>query len=554
MKKNISKLIISIAIIIFSTSCSEHSNKYKTILNQKTDSLSLSLPIVRSTDWVENIEKIGKDSLIFFLRDSYESYPVLYKFSLSTGKYDSIDVSKFIPQNSILEYFHYINKDSILLFLYHSSLKTDSSILLVNDKAELKKVFPINYKKFPTTKEPFKRGLFQQAFVTSKPITYFSDNKMFTTTEFLESHKFNYDFVKNHKAPLIGYYDFDRDTIIMNNDIWFPSIKQGAIYSKYAIYHISHCLSPKGNPIVGFRYTDKLFEWDLATDKVIEHSIKSQLLDSILPLKYKGKTIAKQQISYSILKYDKKLKMYTRTISFPEDKYGDFKNIVVFADDNFNYLGETYNSDIWYCFEDEWFPILQNNKSKKISFIKPHFTWGDLDSSIIRLAQKQAITKRTEEKEQFLCSIKGKIKKEYKKEIFAPFAENYLNIKDSTYLVIVVNEGGCHSCNEYILDVFKANRKAFSSYPIYLLMIANTQDFISINKEKYNLNNWDKIKTVDNNKYKMVELSTSHNPRLILVKDKKIISDSIYNPSNLKTIMPKALGLFGKQWSTCSIK
>lgn len=528
MKKSI-LILATIAAIFLIASCRTKKDDAQLVQSKVVDSLHLEIPHQNySRLRLLDIDKRTGLHLAMF-GNTWEIEPVLYFFKKNQSVFtDSINLKSVLPENHSISKFKYFSKDSILLFLFTHEIKKDSLIILTNNKAELLKVFPFNNSYIPSS---YNKTTVDSSLLTSFYSGIYKDKKFFFSLMPWRFTYFKADSLARIRYPLIAYYDFEKDSIITNNEIWFPNLKTG--FYAWNAYSITFCLSPKGNPIIGFSYTPQLLEWDLQSGKTIKHRIASLVVDSILPTEeYIDQQFSDKQAYYSNIWYNLENRVYIRKINFPQKTYGNFKNIVVYADNRFNYIGENnnYNKSIveyagWSC----------NYKNKKITdFVKLKYNYSFMDTSAFRAEMMAGKDTKQTKINKYKCSV-GISEKEtsnYKDEYIVKYLRNRINIADSTYSIFIVQNNACQGCVEYIYNFFMNNKEVLDDGRIYLLVIDSDYEYANQYLENYNLLDFRKLKRDSVEKYSLFNPFLDKNPRLVLINDLEVVLDSVYQPGD----------------------
>ena len=555
----IQKTILFIAIILL-ISCS---GQRKSITIDKiviTDSTYIPIPS-KEYNKPGNCQIIEIDNKEITINQGYKygsSNQELYIIDNATKQIiNKISLENILDYNEYdLSHYHFINKDSIFLF-YSKFSVMDSAIIMVNYNNEIKKVYPINNPYISTNKHKFINDSLKISilFWPNKPI-YTKDKIFFSFYLAYDADYGTEEFIKN-KHPLIGYLDLKNDTIILNHDIWYPVSEEGAFYP-FQSKIIEFCLSPNGNPIIGFANTTKLYKWDLENNKtkLLISNLRSQLIDTIYPLKTPSDIgTDNEQPYYGHINFDKEKEMYFRYIEFPKEKYGNFKRITVFADKDFNYLGEAYNS---YYKIGETYHVnnttsanwgMQHNINNwfyseyedSIKLVKTKYSFKKLNIDVIKNAMLSEVKRVKETKQKEICKAVGSdgIIKDINKKTIVKYFKNTFNISDSTFSVFTITDEGCDGCNDNLLLFFKANKQVISKLKTHLLFAGTNLDYFNKKITDYNLSNLNNLRIDSSVVYKEMHPFNNYNIRMTLVRDNKIVSDTVYMPNGLEKIMTR---------------
>lgn len=541
IKKNARKKFFAFFLCIFGVAFVFISYSYKDKLkfkNQITDNISIESPHALY-DKLSFFEQVNAEkSMCFTVGNVYETHPVLYKFNFDTQLLtDSIDFSKLLPSDATIIQFHYLSKDSIFLFLMERTNYHERAILLTNQNAELKKLYKINSPLFSNkTPDSPPEFLFDFMRVT--------DEKLIINIFPFDFTAFDSEKIKHKNYPIIAYYDLQKDTLVFNKELKFPDLTIG--YLPWGANFCDVCISPSGNPIIGFRYTPTLIEWDIEKNCNYTHEIKSNSINTILPSPNEIFTEnCDTQPYYSSLNYNSFQKKYSRKISFPDQRFGNFRNILVFTDYKFNYLGETINSN--YTNQNiANFQYIENSNSSENNF------FFVTNKDIPKLASISTIKKEIDlsQKRQNLiinnarCSIGigGKSMK-YSSSDFINFANKRHHINDSAFVLFTVQENTCLGCVKYILNFFYTNKTVLDKKQFYLLYVSKDTNSEKEELKKFDFSDFKNFRVDTSSIYQTFHPYVSDNPRITFVKNNKVEFDSIYPSGNLEEMVLKAMEL-----------
>jgi len=512
------------------------------ILNLPTGATSLNVAKIYEVD--------GKPFL--FLR----MYPfnTLFIYDLTT---DSLVKEIKINNLSLID-LEYINKDSILLFGF-SSKGNDSTLRVINYDGITQKIYPLIYPNIVSSLYPNK--ILRPLKNNINPSTIARvDDKIFMS--------FNYPHYGfkgySTKHPIIGYYDIKKDTLIMNQKIWYPELKDN-IYYKSEMYDAYLSLNHKGNIIISFPYTPTFYEWDYNSDKLDTHNLNSQFME---PIPYSDTLFNNEREYYNWVFYNglysnmKSIcisdspKIYYRDILLSSIKYGEYNYLRVFYDENYKYLGEslidiseltaqTYKGKHVVTTVENGKVVVRFYKQKFKSFNKK-----ELKRKLETIAKEKIETERKEKKE--LCNIVGEsiLKFEYQRDNIVKYLEKSHAIKDTSYAVLIVNKMGCGSCNDYILRFMKNNQSVLYNIkdrPFYLIYVDENSTSQDVFQYLSTYMIFDKNHTkVDLSKlYSKFHPFGMYNPRLVLVSHKKVLYDEVHLPDEMEQCARKIFDYYG---------
>jgi hypothetical protein len=225
-------------------------------------------------------------------------------------------------------------------------------------------------------------------------------------------------------------------------------------------------------------------------------------------------------------------------------------------DYKFNYLGEIIlNRKNSYLSINN--PLISDERNKikyyaslsedetKIKLVKKEYIFKNWD---ILKAQKEINDSLLQyikyKKEQFKCLINFKKTNKYEKDKLFQYKKNKLQIKENTFAIVCIRLDGCFHCNEFIYDFFSKNLMFLNQTNTYILLY---NPYTANNNLLYK--NFESLKTnhliKENVVYPVIHPFSENNPRLILVKDNKIISDTIYMPDKQVVLIESLLKFQG---------
>ncbi len=512
------------------------------ILTLPTGATSLNVAKVYEVD--------GKPFL--FLR----MYPfnTLYIYDLVI---DSLVKEIKISDISLID-IEYINNDNILLFGF-SPKGNDSTLRVMNYDGNTQKVYPLIHANIASTQFPNKilRPLKKDMYPST--VVRVSD-KIFI------SFRYPHYGIKGYstKYPIIGYYDVKKDSLIMNQKIWYPELNDN-IYYKSEMYDAYLSLNHKGNIIISFPYTPTFYEWDYNTDKLDTHNVNSQFME---PIPYSDTLFKNEREYYNWVFYNglysnmqsinisDSPKVYYRDILLSSIKHGEFKYLRAFYDENYTYLGESL-IDIKEIHAQNYkgkhvVTTVENGKIV-VRFTKQKFkpfNKKELKRKLEAIAHKKIENERKEKKE--LCSIVGEstIKFEYQRDDIVKYLGKAHAIKDTSYAVLIVNKMGCGSCNDYILRFMKNNQGVLYNIkdrPFYMIYVdenSTSQDVFQY-LSTYMIFDKNHTKADISKLYSKFHPFAMYNPRLVLVSNKKVFYDEVHLPDEMEQCARKIFDYYG---------
>ncbi len=547
-------LVFGTIIIILLTAC--YTKKDKITIKRVLVEKEIRLPLpkgVLSSSVIQIIKENGKTLLFVYF------YPQKKIFVYDLNKKILIHDIPIYRNLAEIENFRYINKDSIWIFGSHSlRYNYDSSLMVVNYDGVIKHVYPfynnffVSLKTYPNlycdsidAMDEMAIDTILFAYNNESPENLIVDKKIFFTTIAGNIGS------KSHlpHLPIVGYYDLNKKKVELNNQLYYPYYSDSLFYPKSRLhyyYPIYWSINPKGRILLSFCYTPTIFEWDYINNDVKMHRVKTQLIDTIYPfLKPTQLNNDTTDIYYNIF-YVSNLEMYLRFARLSSN-YGN-KNIVIFSDNNFNYLGEAIielDEMPHYIFDDNFISTSIADDSLTLKFFKYEFK--PLDINAIR-KHLDSINNNNKEKE--ICRITGKNGNiPYNSEGFIRYLNNF-EINDSSFAIIILSKNGCHTCNDYIAKTISINQHVFfnlTEKPFYLLYVGENEQKSNVYHilKEYSINKNKHLKVDTTSIYPIFNPFGSENPRLVLVNNEKIVSDTVYLPTNLEKLVENLLEFYG---------
>ncbi len=545
------KIILPIIIIL--GSCRAQNDNYKTIVGFKEkQSFSIKMPHENCNPYIVQYY----DSLIITYFYGYDSLYVYNISNLNKAEY-TIPLTDY----HMIHNFKFINNDSIWV---NGEIKKgyDHPFELINKKGEIKRKINIkNYIHDYNFKDDYVK-------LNNRNSEFIYENKLFFTLYYYLEDGKNAHYEKH---PLIGYYDILKDKVVLNNDLYFPIIKDGIYYpvDNYMRYCPQFTVNDKkGDVIISFFYTPYYYVWNLASGSVKMYKAKSLLIDTIMPF---NKPISKKDDEYRA--YEMKLggyfgmnylrgqDIFVRSLFLPEGDYGKNRYVHVFIDGNYNYLGEVsepnkifLNNE--YIYFQEWnndsLILVYNHSNGYIHVSLGNLIFKEENQKEYTDSFKSLVKKYKEQKQNEICQIVGTPKGEdykYKPEDILKYVSKQCDIKDTSFSLIILNEKGCSSCNNYYLEFLMINKNVLFSLskPLYLLYVnqgSTVKDLKQYILKPYCLDQNKNVKTDTSLIYDNFNPFSMNNPRLLLVKSNKVISDTVYTPDNLEKLIERLLDFY----------
>ncbi len=489
-----------------------------------------------------------------------DSFIVVYYYPIDTlfiydNKDSELKYKVPLKDYHIIHAFNFISKDSIWVFGEIKKGYNDPFEVIDVNGAIKKKIDIQNY----LTDESFKD------YTNIDGNNFIYDNKLFFTLYYyLEDGK----NIKYKKHPIIGYYDILKDKVVLNDELYFPYIKDG-IYYPTNDYYKRYCPQftineKKHEIIISFSYTPTYYVWNLDSNKVnTYHSAKTLLVDTIIPFKRLIKRddpefypYTKTLGMYFGMHYLRGQDIYVRSITLPEKDYGPNNYVYIFVNGENEFIGEVKTTEIiknnYFSFQ-EWsndsLLLAYSSNGNKLTVYLGKLVFKQMNQNEYVNKFKISANQIKEKEQNKVCRIIGNKQNIEKKDVLLYLKEKH-NINDSTFSAIIINKKGCYSCNDYILNNFlNINKQVFLSLekdPLYLLYIDDdgNKSFIKNNILGDFINFEQRVKIDTTTLYEKFNPSNSFNPRLILVRQNKILSDSVYMPDNLLNLVEELIEFY----------
>ncbi len=451
---------------------------------------------------------------------------VAYKINLPYGNLRGIINPIFI---------HVYNLDSILVVFDGNFIGYDTSIVMINKSGKIIKNYNVENKYFKTSKnlEP-DTPLYIYAYTSH--IFYF-DKICFSLRRYTNNNE--------TLLPVVGYYDLKKENVVVCEQL---KLKADVYYTTFIDSNLI-CISPKNS--------SKVYLWNIKTNFVYSKEMKSKLIDSLkLAKNIPFFDSEKELYKYLDVINFKEKKIFVRTLALPNNVFGSNFAIQLLYDYKFNYLGEIIlNRKNSYLSINN--PLISDERNKikyyaslsedetKIKLVKKEYIFKNWD---ILKAQKEINDSLLQyikyKKEQFKCLINFKKTNKYEKDKLFQYIKNKLQIKENTFAIVCIRLDGCFHCNEFIYDFFSKNLMFLNQTNTYILLY---NPYSANNNLLYK--NFESLKTnhliKENVVYPVIHPFSENNPRLILVKDNKIISDTIYMPDKQVVLIESLLKFQG---------
>jgi hypothetical protein len=438
-----------------------------------------------------------------------------------------------------LESYRFVNRDSIFITYYvdnyDEELKNPSRFQMINYKGETISIFGYD---IDTTDVKNKGYNIDDILPTCNflrmPIC--EDKILFPTYRLNVDNVGTPEFMKN-PIPFALMYDLEKQKYVISRHRNFPYVTEGVYYptSKNVVYA---SISGNNLPLYRYNYSSNVFEWDYKNDEIITHSLKSRLIDTIMPCEKPTRYSANALESYyGIIFYDKCNELYYSEMYFNENFYGDMQHAIIIADKNFNYLGEIYNNVYWPAYSNEnlLFDLRPKDDSTiTISYLKIVKTNRDYDKYI------DSCRNDLQQKKKAVDDYKERF--DAGKNTISNFLKSNIKLETDNYKIVTfyVNEG-CLGCSDAVYDEIHNNRDIFEESQFYIIVSASSKSEAIEELTRFGLQDFKNL--VIDSKGVLKRLAGTDgllNPRITIVKDNKVVLDSIYRAKDIvKELIPQ---------------
>lgn len=484
---------------------------------------------------------------------------IVYRYDVDKIVFYDLDKRKIYNEiklrNNYLYSFKYLNKDSIFLFYVNqldpNNYVDSTQLQLVDFKGKIKENFVYNNKNiWKRDNLPLNEDSAFYPSLLGSNLNIFNNENVFLLLD--RQNEYNIgtgNFFKN-KSPIVAYYNIKSKKLIESKKIWYPYIKEGNYYP--SDFNIINCgISSDNLPLIRFFYSSALYKWDYKNDVVYKYELKSRLVDSIPPLDYETRSSANNvEAMYASISYDKYNEIYYSVVYFSQEIYGNYWWSLIISDKNFNYIGEILKPKI-----NSFMPVFTKDylitaySSKKgffnVDFYKIKFEDVNYDDYINSF--KQFLKNKKDSINKLVCDITGVDNSSINKAPIINYLNKYMKIKDKKYAVVsIYTNQGCPSCKDKVTQFISENAYTLNKVPLYLNIVSDNYNGAREYIKTKGILKFNNIYIDTTNTYVLFDNFGNKNPRLTLVSENKIISDTIYNPKDInEKLIPRILSHTG---------
>jgi len=476
---------------------------------------------------------------IKFIENEQQLLAVFYGFNtLYFYDLNSLKIINKVQLNNTFNFdnVEYINKDSIFIFCSGvDKYFYDTSIVVINDKGIIKHSFGINQKGVISSKTYNLNNLNDSIYMNALFPLFTSNNVLFQNRAYFIYNISHENFIRSKGLlPIIGYYNFDKKAAFKKN-ISYP-VSNSLLVFNYPenILKVNFSFEPQNKEMfVSFSFSPYVYKMDVEKNETRLILMPSKLIDTSSV--YLENTNPQNNLFiYGRVNYISELNKYIRINS---RKINDsiYKSISTY-DKNFNYLGEKLISYKMNIENDHYFYAgIINDK-----LVVEQYKSCEIDYASQKLDNDLKLLPKTDTKNETCNANQNKEKSQ--KEFIQYLSQK--NIKPSTALILVLHDMGCGSCNEYLLKTLSINSflLKLKTNPLHLIYLTDKIDLAKSYMKKLNIEPY----IIDSpHNYNPYHPFKYFNPRLVLIKDKKIISDTIYMPDQLELLLERLMNFYG---------
>ncbi len=544
--------ILFLLSIIF-ISCQKQKKDFPKTIDRIQISKIVKLPapahIYETRYYIMQLKKQHNDTLLFMY-----IYPrkKIFVYSLSQ-KVLLKEIPIYNKLHNIYS-FKYCTDDSIwILGSASQHYNFDSSLIVINHKGIVKHIYPFYHDYFITLKtypnlysvsDPFDENAFDTIlFINTSvlPDNLITDHKVFFSTVPLGASQ---QHQQKRQLPICGYYDIVSRQVVLRKSVYYPDLSD-SLY--YPIYYVagSQIFSHRKTFLLTYYYTPTILEWFWRKNRFLKHTnFFSQV--ALPPQFTKSSDDFRLTTAYYKIFYMPSEHTYFRFVALDDRQCN--QKLVVFADTNFNYKGEALITDEYiprYVFNENLISASIQDDSLVIRFFQYKYKKLNIDTLKHQIDSLCHIMKHNS------CEVPDQqSSSHYDTLLLFNYLKNKFSIEDSSFALIILSEEGCHSCNDHIAKFISVNKNLFFTFqasPFYLIYQASGKCNKTVENQLayYGLQKNEHVRTDTSSIYHTINPFSSFNPRLVLVKDKKIISDTVYMPDEINRMKIKLMKFYG---------
>lgn len=541
--RNIIIICVLLLFVLAAESCSEKSNPY-----------IFDFELLKKAEI--KLENVDRNYGYFYFVEINNSNVLIFCNYKSISFYD-VDLGTKIKEiktdkERILQSVKFINKDSIFIYYHHKEWRYDAiyagQFQLIDINGKIKKIY--HYKVDSADLKDRKldiNEIMPPSLYNSQGLLTSSNNVFFSPYSRQIGNIGTKEFIEN-KMPLLMFYDTEKENFYVSKQENFPYIKEGMYYpSDFNI--INYSMSDKGFPLIRFFYSSVLFEWDYKNDKLIEYPLKSRLYDTIPPLQVATSSSNNIEAKYIQNCYDQYRKQHYSSIAFNNDIFGKQENgrnlySIIIADNNFEYLGEAFcprYSPNFFTNKDMLYIKRENDSIIGINYLKIKKQKINFDQYI------DSVRKDLEKRKNCYLDFL-RINSSKKGNYVVNLLKGKIKIEQNDYTVVTIYaQNGCLGCRQEVMSLISQNQELLEKNGLYLIISNNDPSVCISELKKFNLLKYKNL-LIDSTGFvrKLTITDEMLNPRITIVKNNKIVLDSIYSTNDMADVfMPKLINSLG---------
>lgn len=524
-------LICLFSIFVFSCSKQKKNYLYEYVLSP-IDEISFNL-----TDSSKNVLT---DYQLFETDTAKLIFMYFKNEKISVYNFDNQNFIKTIPLKKNVPLFSFYVKtiDSIFL-LYNSGFffdYTDSVLTCIDFDGQLVENYFFENKYFKSLNNEIKNDSSYYPHTMHHKLGFDNQNSLFFLVSKYAQRELGDSNSRNSALPPIACYDIENKKLsFINLPFLMPPV--GYFYPQ-AFNHYYVSTTKAGNPLLSYRYSSIFYEYNIATDSLIQHYLKSLLIDTIEPEKDKNNCrqlhFINNKGTFNKITYDKYRDIYFKTVLLPRKQYEN--SVFIVADNNFNKIGEGviptgHDSD--FIFEKNHI-FIWNTKKTFASEGKIYFTKFELKKQELEISDLKA---RLQEKvaDSTNCTVVNPSEAKGNKPVIE-LLNKYIDKKNYTVLIVPFLYS-CPSCKEYAIMLYRVNKEIFIKNDVFLFFDSPNISGIKTYLVENNLNMSNNMVLTDTfGLYNSYVKDNFYNPRLVNICNGKVTFDKTYKPDELEQI------------------
>ncbi|MCX7863184.1 MAG: hypothetical protein N2449_09355 [Bacteroidales bacterium] len=547
-------LVISI-ILGFSFSLIKKSQKAKSHINFNTfKTIELPLP------FISEYNNLGTCRLFISNDDSILIVPfisdkkIVYYSLKNQSILKQIDFSKTFPKK--LTYIYPINIDTFFLAYafngYSFEENLNDSILQIlivrNQELQIKYISLPHNSLFCKKTSLYKTSTYVYPSFMGGGVFYHNNHLIIPYNRLTEYNIGSADFF-SRRFPPFGILNLSNYQLTHAKFDDYPYISKGNFYPSDIVD--KHFCIKDNKILLRYFYSSDIFIFDFDGNFIKKQRLPSFFIDSIYPYKEERRNFwVSESINafYLQLLYDQYRKYLYSYVYYPFQRYGKSFFSLIIADSTLKPISELifdFKISLHSIFLENYIISVYslNDKLliKYISISKNNMSKNDWISQIN--LTKDSLKKMEIHEIQAICNIK---KSSSAANDILQYITEVQKIKDSIYCCIYIyTDFSCEPCVRNVLFDFMLNKNNYDKLPIYL-HLSGSKNIINKYLSQYQLTNFKKLYIDTAQMYRYFDKYSEASTRMVFVNKGYIISDTIYSPIGIDTMMNYCFELFSK--------